>query len=294
MKNLLLRTLSTFIHSEARYCTPRKGPSMSAATSLSSLPYRALASLAYSLRVVFIATLGCLAFCTPAWAVSIDFDNGTVVINDGGIGDLNGSAGIIDFNQTIAGYKMTGTVDTTVGPSLVSLLGSPTAALRLTNFTAEAIGSPSASMPIQFYDTPIGVFPSVTAADSLDAYAVHATGLPIVAGNDFIDNWQGFISGAIITGVLPGPPPYFNPAVPAFSLPLPYTAVTHGPVAMGAFVNPVFGAYFSFFLGSNGDQLYLPSSADVGFLSVPEPNSLVLVVTGLLGLAICGRRLRMR
>jgi len=238
-----------------------------------------------------LLAVGLLLAASPVWAVSIDFNAGTLVINDNLAGDSNLTLGIIDFNVAVGGYKMVGTVDQKAGPSVVSLLGTPSAALRLTNFTAEAVGSPP-QMAIQFYDTVGGFFPAVTGADSLNAFVGHVTGAPVPPANDLILDWQGFVSGVVITGLLPGPPPYPNPFLPPSSAPLPYAIVTHGPTPMGAFTNPVFGAYLTFQLGSNGDQLILPSSAEVGILAVPEPSTVALLGTGVAALLLVIRRRR--
>ena len=240
-----------------------------------------------------LLAVGLLLAASPAWAVSIDFNGGALTINDNLPGDSNLTVGIIDFNVTVGGYKMAGTVDQTAGPSVVSLLGSPSAALRLTNFTAEAVGSPP-QMAIRFYDTVGGLFPAVTGADSLNAFVGHATGAPVPPANDLILDWQGFVSGVVITKLLPGPPPYPNPFLPPSSAPLPYAIVTHGPTPMGAFTNPVFGAYLTFQLGSNGDQLILPSSAEVGVHLVPEPGTVALLSTGVAALLLVVRRRRAR
>jgi hypothetical protein len=228
---------------------------------------------------------------TPAGAVSIDFNGGTLVIDDNLAGDSNPLVGILDFNVTVGGYKMAGTVDQTAGPSVVNLLGAPSAALRLTNFTAEAVGSPP-QMAIQFYDTVAGVFPAVTGADALNAFVGHATGAPVGPGNDQILDWQGFVSGVVITNLSPGPPPYLNPFLPPASAPLPYPVVTHGPTFLGPFLNPVFGAYLTFQLGSNGDQLILPSSAEVAVHLVPEPGTVALLSTGVAALLLTVARRR--
>jgi hypothetical protein len=112
--------------------------------------------------------------------------------------------------------------------------------------------------------------------------------------NDLILDWQGFISGVTISGLLPGPPPYPNPFLPPSSAPLPYAIVTHGPTFMGAWTNPVFGAYLTFQLGSNGDQLILPSSAEVAVHLVPEPGTVALLASGMAALSLVVRRRRAR
>jgi hypothetical protein len=142
---------------------------------------------------------------------------------------LNPTVGIIDFNASVGQYLVQGTVDTGAGPSLVSLLGNPSATLRLTNFIAEAVGTPTAPLGIQFFDTAIGTFTAVQAADSLDAYSANSLGAPNPFGTDFILDWQGFMTGLTWGNQFPGPPPYFNPAVPPLSPPLPYGLVGHNP-----------------------------------------------------------------
>lgn len=270
---------------------------LATAAQRSSAPQRARSSPPFCLLLGrasgMLVAVGLLLAASPAGAVSIDFNAGALVIDDNLAGDLNPFGGIIDFNVTVGGYKMVGTVDQKAGPSVVSLLGAPSAALRLTNFTAEAVGSPP-QMAIQFYDTVGGLFPAVTGADSLNAFVGHATGAPVGPGNDQILDWQGFVSGLIITNLNPGPPPYLNPFLPPASAPLPYPVVTHGPSFLGAFTNPVFGAYLTFQLGSNGDQLILPSSAEVGVHLVPEPGTVALLSTGVAALLLTARRRRAR
>ncbi len=228
-----------------------------------------------------------------ARAVTIDFNNGALMIVDNGIGDLNPAVDIVDFSTIVSGYSLQGTIDLGSGTNLTNLIGVPNGSVRLTNFVAEATAPNLGQLDIQFFHTVIGTYLGVIAADALDAFAAHATGAPVVAGNDSITNWQGFVSGQIITGVSPGPPPYPNPFVPAASPPVPYPVVTHGPMPItGALVDPVFGAYLSFDLRSTGDQLILLSSGEVGFSAIPEPGSWVLGALGVAGLAIVCRSRR--
>lgn len=239
------------------------------------------------------------AFCaalvplTSASAVTIDFNNGALVITDNGVGDTNLAFDVIDFNTNVGGYQMQGTVDTGAGTNLTNLIGVPNGSVRLTNFTAEATANGLGLLDIQFSHTVLGTYAGVVAADSLDAFVSHATAAPVPFGNDIISVWQGFVSGIVITPTLPGPPPYLNPNLPPSSPPLPYPVVTQGPMALTPLItNPVFGAYFSFDLGSTGDQLLLFNSAEVGFSAVPEPSTIVLVGLALAGLPLLRRRMK--
>lgn len=247
-----------------------------------------------SLKSLFLLT----ALASPllgtntASAVTIDFNTGALTINDNGAGDTNLAVDIIDFNTIVGGYLLQGTVDTGAGTNLTNLIGVPNGTVRLTNFTAEATAPGLGQLDINFSHTVAGTFLGVIAADSLDAYAAHATAAPIPAGNDSITVWQGYVSGIVITGVTPGPPPYFNPPVPASSPALPYPVVSHGPMPLTPLItNPAFGAFLSFDLQSTGDQLLLFTSAEVGFSVVPEPSTLVLFGVSLAGLPFV-RRLR--
>jgi hypothetical protein len=220
---------------------------------------------------------------TPAQALVITLDDGnsSITITDNGPGDNNSLSGIIDFNQSFADYKVFGTLDTVAGPTVTSLIGSPSASLRLTNFTAEAINVPSKNFKIQMSDQLTGIYTGIQGADALDAYVAHSSGSAIPANTDQLIDWQGYVSGLAFTpafGTLGG-----NPLLPASSSPVQYPAFGHGPTPFFmVLVNPVLGANLEFYLGAVGNQLLLPTSANLGFTVVPEPATLGM---GMLGAA---------
>ncbi|MFO0944421.1 MAG: hypothetical protein U1D30_00515 [Planctomycetota bacterium] len=245
--------------------------------------------------ILFSAVLGLfLSMASSANALMIDFNFGALTINDNGLGDLNPLIGILDFNTVVGNYSLIGRLDLLAGPNQVSLIGSPNANLRLTNFTAEALIASAGVMDIDFSHFFPGTFNGIIAADSLDAYVGHATAAAVPVAQDSILQWQGYVSGQITTLPVPGPPPYTNPFLPASSVPLPYPLVTHGPTPIASpLTNPAVGAYFSFDLRGAGDQLILYTSAEVGFTAVPEASSFVLA--GAAGLALImarGKRMR--
>lgn len=245
--------------------------------------------------IAAMGVIGSLMGTSSARALTIDFNFGALVITDNGIGDLNPTIGILDFNTVVANYSLLGTLDLLAGPNQTALIGSPNANLRLTNFTGEALVNAAGQMDIEISHTFAGTYTGITAADSLDAYVGHATGAAVPAAQDQICQWQGYVSGQITTLPVPGPPPHFNPFLPASSIPLPYTLVTHGPTPItGPLTNPAVGAFFCFDLGGVGDQIILYTSAEVGFTAVPEINSLLLVGMAGSAMLVVSRRRRNR
>jgi hypothetical protein len=246
-----------------------------------------------------------------AWAVSIQFDN-SLVIADGSLWDLDSTVNnIVVFDSTVtfpgalaSGYDVKGTVDLVAGSTLSNILAPAVHAIRLTNFVADRpLAALGGNLDIEFFHAfTAGPYPVITAADTIQAevsngngaavYANNASGNPVPAGTDVITNWQGFVSGVIITNPTGGPLPLNNPNFPGGAGTLPYTTFGHGPAIIpGPFLNPVVGGFLSFSLGNVRDQLILPSSAEVGLNPVPEPSSVVLFSLGAGAVALAyGRR----
>lgn len=235
------------------------------------------------------------SMATPAKAVmTVNLNLGALVIVDNGPFDTIVTAGAIGFVQTIGNYTVGGTVDMGVGPNQVTLLGTPSANLRLTSFVAEALVNNAGSFTIEFSSDIPGTFTGVLGATSVDPYVGHINGLAVPAGQDSITGWTGYVSGQLITTPFPGPPPYFNPFLPFLSPQLPYTVFGHGPspVPPGTFTNPVLGGILTFDLGGAGDQLILYSSAEVGISSVPEVGTFVMMGVAITGAGLIGLRRR--
>lgn len=235
----------------------------------------------------------------PAAALEVFFQWGTgsLTITDNQFGwDTNNTLGIIDFGPIILPeYTVQGTVDLGSGSNLASIIGTPSASLRLTNFQAEATVVPQYPLRVGFREFLTGTYSNLIGGDVLDAYVDHAFGSAIPAGQDEIIFWQGYL------GILTFPPPFGpnppipNPFLPANSPALPYPTYGHGPYSLpGTYTNPLLGADLYFYLGGQGDQFILLSSAEVGLRIVPEASTLTMIATGVAGLLAAGARLRRR
>ncbi len=226
-----------------------------------------------------------------ALEVNFNWGTGNLTIFDNSLGDTNSTTGIIDFNQSLPGFNVQGTVDTVAGPTLTSIIGTPSAALRLTNFTAEAVGTPAYQLHVQMLNVLTGTFSGLVGGDAIDPYAANAFGSAVPAGQDVLQFWQGFLDLNTFPPAFGGPVPGGNPFVPASSLPVPYPLYGHGPYALsGTFLNPLLGADLYVELGGNGDQLILPTSGNVGIAVAPEPGTFFLLALGLA--ALVARRTR--
>ncbi|MGB5324509.1 MAG: hypothetical protein WBN40_03675, partial [Pseudomonadales bacterium] len=113
--------------------------------------------------------------------------------------------------------------------------------------------------------------------------------LAVPVGTDVIDDWYGYVSGAVILPPVGSVPPLLNPAQAAGGGSSPYAFYGHGPQFFSTF-DPVVGGHLEFTLGSSDSQLILPSSAEVGFSIVPLPAGIWLFFSSLFTLACLGRR----
>jgi len=249
-------------------------------------------------RKPWIAGLAIVLACLgtrPASAldVYVNYGSGYVDVQDNVFPDADATVGIVQLlNLAVPGYMINGVVDGNVGPTLTSILGSSSAGLRLTNFTAEAVGVPLYPLHIGFKDQLSGTYTGVTGADVIDGFASNAFGSPVPVGTDELSFWQGYLDVQTMGTAFGGPVPGGNPLVPASSPPVPYPLYGHGPASLGGpFTNPVLGADLYLTLGANGDRFTLNSSAEVG-IAVPEPASWLLLTLG--GCAVLAARSRSR
>ena len=233
--------------------------------------------------------------CRPAAALDMYFgwDTGYLAFPDQDpTFDLNPATSIIDFNVTVGGYNLVGTVDYGSGPTFTALLG-PNIALRLTNFTATATAGGLNQVRVSFKDTLSGTFSSVFGGDMIDPFASNSTNTAIPAGTDQLDIWQGYLDVNVFPPAFGGLAPQAGPAWLPSSPPSPYVLYGHGPNPLpGPYVNPILGADLYFTLGQAGDQFILLSSANVG-ISVPEPGSITLLGVGLVAVSAFRVRKRM-
>lgn len=260
------------------------------------------------MRKLFVASLSLVALlCVreQAQAVSVTFDN-TVTITDNLFGfDFDPTIGIIQFDSTKSGaltksgYEVKGEVTTKAAGTTLAMANA-TSILTLTNFVADTgTALPGQSVVIDFVETftATGIVNGVAAIDAQVAngngqalFANGATSNAVGPGTDVINDWYGYISGAIINAPTSGgPPPLLNPNLPAGGGTANYSVYTQGPQPFGVFA-PVVGAHLDFTLGAPRDQLLLPSSAQVGFWVVPEPSSYLLLALGGVALTIARRR----
>jgi hypothetical protein len=228
-------------------------------------------------------------FCPPrAIALEVFFQWGTgslSIIDNVSIFDTDPNANIIKFGPIILpDYTVAGEVDIGSGPNLTSVIGNPSASIRLTNFTAEATTVPQFPLRVGLRNPLTGTYSNLVGGDSIDAYVEHAFGSPIPAGQDELQFWQGYLGLFKFSPPFGPNPPIPNPAVPANSPLLPYPTYGHGPYALpGTFTNPLLGADLYFYLGGQGDRFVLLNSAEVGFRIVPEPPAGVLAAIAAFG-----------
>jgi hypothetical protein len=229
------------------------------------------------------------------------------LITDNSLLDIDTTAGVIEFDSlsvgtgfaTASGIDAKGRVLLTgPGGALIQVLNNATQ-LVLTDFVADRPAS-LVGGPIQFsidfehtFATPL--VPGVAvAADVISAWSddgsgnapyFNGNGVPLAAGEDTLDFWQGYVNNVAI-GLPFGPtPPIANLA----GLNQPYPVYGHGPDTLllcpGMLCPGTVKGELDFSLGGPRNQFILLTSAEVGFALVPEPGLSLLALTALVGLA---------
>lgn len=219
------------------------------------------------------------------------------LINDNLAGDLDPTVNRISFDSlapgpngftTITGFDAQGVVElSNVAGALAGQLNSGQA-LVLTQFVADM---PATAGPgvfnISFEHTFGPAIPGGgTAADIVVAFANDGTGsppyltgggaIPLLAGEDVIVAWQGYVDNVPIPNPTAPLPPLFNVA----GLNTAYQ--THGhattsPLFGGVVFNPILRGDLSFFLGGSRNQFVLLTSAEVGLEDLGDPPSVPLL-----------------
>lgn len=222
-----------------------------------------------------------------------------LVIDDNTANDLNPTLGIVEFNNvtsgwtTASGYDFQGTVELVPGSAAsLGIVGGDV--LRLTDFIAEVPtgGTPGVPVEVTFlYAYPIAITTGGDAEDLIAAFSDDSTGTPLVAGEDSLNRWQGYVATistfepipTLSTGSLPTP----NLA----GLNQPYALVGHDGlnIPVGDEIRGYLGE-LEFTLGGVNNQFVLYTSAEVGFTpTIPAPNA---AFGGVAGLCLLLRRRR--
>jgi len=250
-----------------------------------------------------------IGIAPAARAVVVNVDG--QVIADQGFWDLDPTVDAVRFDSTdpFQGFTTSSGIDAKgdvvlAGPggALAAIL--PTGPrLVLTNFVADRyqpLAPGPASFNIVFSHTFATMIPGIfTAADVVQAFQDDGSGLvvyfpggsPVLAGEDAILAWQGYVNSVAIPGPFGPAPPIPNPA----GLGNPYPLYGHGASVMsllpGALIQPTLVGDLTFSLGGPRNQFILQNSAEVGFSAVPEPTTALLLGVGCAALgARRGRR----
>ncbi len=258
---------------------------------------------------VFLAALAATAPIARAVSVNVDGQ----VIADGSFWDMDPTPNAVHFDSTdpLQGFTTTSGIDAKgdvllLGPggALAAIL--PTGPrLVLTNFVADryqVLPNNPISFHITFDHTFSTLIPGVfTAADIVQAFEDDGSGLaaffqgngaPLLAGEDQLLAWQGYVNSVPIPVPFGPTPPIPNPP----GLGNPYPLYGHGPSVMsllpGALIQPTLVGDLLFSLGGHRNQFILQNSAEVGIDQIPEPSMATLLGVGMAGLAASRRRAR--
>ena len=229
-----------------------------------------------------LALVAFLASAPAAHAMFVAVDG--FVIFDGGLGDLDNTVNNqITFDSTNtsngfttnSGFDAKGKVEiSNVAGALAGQLNTGQA-LVLTNFIADipAAGTPGPFNLIFEHTFGPPIPGGGTAADTIVAFANDGTGeppyqtgggaVPLLAGEDTIDSWQGYVDGVPIPNPTIPSPPLGNIA----GLNTPYQVFGHAtinPLFGGLIFTPTLRGELTFSLGGSRNQFILLTSAEVG------------------------------